>query len=178
MQAHTSDDRPATPSDNRTTSDRTADGEVSESCRKVAPCLQWHGLRFHRARRCHEAHEIWPFNGTLEPICRISAFRTTAVGAGVSEVPRISGVQSGESVVVLVTSLWLWGRRQPLPPRAKKALHCLLAAAWLQATLGVSTLLTYVPVSLASSHQAGAVTLLSVALWLTHELKLLRRIPK
>ncbi|KAL3173655.1 hypothetical protein MRX96_041473 [Rhipicephalus microplus] len=30
----------------------------------------------------------------------------------------------------------------------------------------------------ASSHQAGAVTLLSVALWLTHELKLLRRIPK
>ncbi|EEC10164.1 cytochrome C oxidase assembly protein cox15, putative [Ixodes scapularis] len=32
------------------------------------------------------------------------------------------------------------------------------------ATLGVSTLLTYVPVSLASSHQAGAVTLLSVAL--------------
>ncbi|KAL3173654.1 hypothetical protein MRX96_041472 [Rhipicephalus microplus] len=38
----------------------------------------------------------------------------------------------GESVVVLVTSLWLWGRRQPLPPRAKKALHCLLAAAWLQ----------------------------------------------
>ncbi|KAH8018912.1 hypothetical protein HPB51_013978 [Rhipicephalus microplus] len=46
------------------------------------------------------------------------------------------------------------------------------------ATLGVSTLLTYVPVSLASSHQAGAVTLLSVALWLTHELKLLRRIPK
>lgn len=84
----------------------------------------------------------------------------------------------GESVVVLVTGLWLWGRRQPLPPRARKALHCLLAAAWLQATLGVSTLLTYVPVSLASSHQAGAVTLLSVALWLTHELKLLRRIPK
>lgn len=84
----------------------------------------------------------------------------------------------GESVVVVVTGLWLWGRKQPLPPRAKKALHCLLAAAWLQATLGVSTLLTYVPVSLASSHQAGAVTLLSVALWLAHELKLLRRMPK
>uniref|UniRef100_A0A6B0V9M4 Putative cytochrome c oxidase assembly protein cox15 n=2 Tax=Ixodes ricinus TaxID=34613 RepID=A0A6B0V9M4_IXORI len=84
----------------------------------------------------------------------------------------------GESVVLMVTGLWLWGRKQPLPPRARKALHCLLAAAWLQATLGVSTLLTYVPVSLASSHQAGAVTLLSVALWLAHELKLLRRIPK
>lgn len=84
----------------------------------------------------------------------------------------------GESVVLVVTGLWLWGRKQPLPPRARKALHCLLATAWLQATLGVSTLLTYVPVSLASSHQAGAVTLLSVALWLAHELKLLRRIPK
>lgn len=84
----------------------------------------------------------------------------------------------GESVVLVVTGLWLWGRKQPLPPRARKALHCLLAAAWLQATLGVSTLLTYVPVSLASSHQAGAVTLLSVALWLSHELRLLRRIPK
>uniref|UniRef100_G3MSR7 Uncharacterized protein n=1 Tax=Amblyomma maculatum TaxID=34609 RepID=G3MSR7_AMBMU len=81
----------------------------------------------------------------------------------------------GESVVIVVTGLWLWGQKQPLPPRAKMALHCLLAAAWMQATLGVSTLLTYVPVSLASSHQAGAVTLLSVALWLAHEL---RRLPK
>lgn len=84
----------------------------------------------------------------------------------------------GESVVLVVTGLWLWGRKQPLPHRARTALHCMLAAAWLQATLGVSTLLTFVPVPLASSHQAGAVTLLSVVLWLAHELKLLRRIPK
>ena len=41
--------------------------------------------------------------------------------------------------------------------------------------LGISTLLTFVPVPLAASHQTGAVTLLSVAIWLVHELK---RLPK
>lgn len=40
-----------------------------------------------------------------------------------------------------------------------------------QVTLGVSTLLTYVPVSLGAAHQAGALTLFTVVLGLLHSLR-------
>lgn len=40
-----------------------------------------------------------------------------------------------------------------------------------QVTLGISTLLTYVPVSLGSAHQAGALTLFTVMLMLLHSLR-------
>lgn len=48
----------------------------------------------------------------------------------------------------------------------------------LQVALGISTLLTYVPVSLAATHQSGSLILLSMAVWLSHELKLLKYLPK
>ena len=47
--------------------------------------------------------------------------------------------------------------------------------------LGIATLLFYVPVPLASLHQCGALVTLSSALWLSHELKLmkaLKHVPK
>jgi cytochrome c oxidase assembly protein subunit 15 len=47
-----------------------------------------------------------------------------------------------------------------------------------QASLGIATLLFYVPTPLASSHQAGSLVLLSTALWLSHELKNMKYIPK
>ena len=40
-----------------------------------------------------------------------------------------------------------------------------------QVTLGISTLLMYVPTSLGSAHQAGALTLLSLMILLTHALR-------
>ena len=46
----------------------------------------------------------------------------------------------------------------------------------MQVTLGVLTLLHYAPTSLAASHQAGAVTLLTFALWLMSELR--KKLPK
>jgi cytochrome c oxidase assembly protein subunit 15 len=48
----------------------------------------------------------------------------------------------------------------------------------LQVILGISTLLLYVPVPLAASHQSGSLALLSLAVWLTHELKYVKRLPK
>ncbi|CAJ0927909.1 unnamed protein product [Ranitomeya imitator] len=42
-------------------------------------------------------------------------------------------------------------------------------------TLGISTLLLYVPTSLAATHQSGSLALLSMAIWLMNEL---RRLPK
>ena len=47
----------------------------------------------------------------------------------------------------------------------------MLAAAALQFTLGVSTLLLVVPIPLAAAHQAGAVLLLTAAIVLRHTLR-------
>ena len=41
----------------------------------------------------------------------------------------------------------------------------------LQVTLGISTLLSYVPVSLGTAHQAGALTLLSLMVLLNHTVR-------
>jgi heme a synthase len=44
----------------------------------------------------------------------------------------------------------------------------LMAALWMQMSLGISTLLLHVPVSLATAHQGGAVLLLTATLFLSH----------
>ena len=48
--------------------------------------------------------------------------------------------------------------------------HLLLAALVLQITLGISTLLLVVPVALAAAHQAGAILLLTAALFVSQQL--------
>lgn len=84
----------------------------------------------------------------------------------------------GHSAFAGAAGCWLWSRRLHVPPRAKLAASLLFCAAMLQVTLGISTLLMEVPKPMASIHQAGALGLLSTALWLIHELKLLQRFPK
>ncbi|KAH8309625.1 hypothetical protein KR059_012405 [Drosophila kikkawai] len=86
----------------------------------------------------------------------------------------------GISTVTLTTALWLVTRRMrlQLPKRANWAINAVVAMAWTQATLGVTTLLTYVPVPLATAHQSGSLILLSFALWLSHEVRLLKYLPK
>ncbi|CAB4058952.1 COX15 [Lepeophtheirus salmonis] len=80
----------------------------------------------------------------------------------------------GISTLALITSVALYSRSVPLPPNARKALFALLTMSWMQATLGITTLLHYVPISLAAAHQSGALITLSTALWLSHELKLMK----
>ncbi|XP_005602363.1 heme A synthase COX15 isoform X1 [Equus przewalskii] len=84
---------------------------------------------------------------------------------------RILGITS----VTAVTALYFLSRRIPLPRRTKVAAATLLALAYTQAGLGISTLLMYVPTPLAATHQSGSLALLTVALWLMNEL---RRVPK
>jgi heme a synthase len=71
---------------------------------------------------------------------------------------------------LLVPWFWFRARRLPLRPRARLASHLLLVALAAQIALGISTLLLVVPVPLAAAHQAGALILFSVALWVTSEL--------
>ncbi|EFA78166.1 cytochrome c oxidase assembly protein [Heterostelium album PN500] len=73
-----------------------------------------------------------------------------------------------------LTALAYRGRRG-LSPRARAAANTLAAVGTAQVILGISTLLTFVPTPLAATHQAGSLTLLSVAIWLLHELK---KLPK
>ena len=77
----------------------------------------------------------------------------------------------GLLTLVLVTAYWLRGRKAALPPRAAPATIALLGAALFQVTLGISTLVLRVPVSLAASHQAVALVLLTVAVYLAHSLR-------
>jgi len=74
-------------------------------------------------------------------------------------------------LMLVAPLLWFAVRRAPLAPRPRLAGHALLGALVLQVALGIATLLNGVPLALAALHQAGAVLLLSVALWLTSELR-------
>ena len=71
---------------------------------------------------------------------------------------------------------WFWRRALsgPLNSRQRFACHSLLAVLALQVALGIATLVLAVPVALAAAHQAGAVLLLGVSLWVASELRLPR----
>lgn len=81
----------------------------------------------------------------------------------------------GITSITAITGLYFLSRRVPLPRRTRVAVGTLLALAYTQAGLGISTLLMYVPTPLAATHQSGSLALLSVALWLMNEL---RRLPR
>ena len=84
----------------------------------------------------------------------------------------------GEFVFCLVTGCWLYSRKLPLNTRMRSAVNFMQIAATTQFLLGILTLLNYEQKKLASAHQAGALTLLSSVIWLTHELKIVKFLPK
>lgn len=83
-------------------------------------------------------------------------------------------VQFNHRVIAIATffaivALWFGARRMSLSRAQRIWLHVVCAAAVVQVSLGVSTLLLRVPVSLAALHQAGAMVLLTVLLCLAYE---------
>lgn len=82
----------------------------------------------------------------------------------------------GTTTLTLLTGLWLFSRKVQIPRRAYIAASAVGAMAWVQVLLGITTLLNYVPVPLAASHQSGSLILLSFAIWLSHEMKHIKRI--
>jgi cytochrome c oxidase assembly protein subunit 15 len=79
------------------------------------------------------------------------------------------------TTAALVVAFWFAAAKAPLAARARLAAHALLVAAAVQVTLGIATLVLIVPVPLAAAHQAGAVVLLSAALWAAFEVRQSRR---
>lgn len=84
----------------------------------------------------------------------------------------------GMTTISLITALYVMSKRVNLPRRAYAASTALFLMGLIQVGLGITTLLTYVPVPIAATHQSGSLILLSIAIWLSHELKLLKYIPK
>ena len=71
---------------------------------------------------------------------------------------------------LVIPVFWFKAGRLELPALARTGSHLLLAALVLQITLGISTLLLIVPVALAAAHQAGAIVLLTAALFVSQQL--------
>ena len=75
------------------------------------------------------------------------------------------------SVLVLVGVFWWRAGGAALTRGQRRATLALAVVAVVQVGLGISTLVLVVPIPLAALHQAGAVTLLGVAVWLAHEFR-------
>jgi cytochrome c oxidase assembly protein subunit 15 len=60
-----------------------------------------------------------------------------------------------------------------LTPQVTRGLHVMCGVTVAQVTLGISTLMLYVPVHLAACHQLGSLALLTSGLFLTHSLRYL-----
>lgn len=57
-----------------------------------------------------------------------------------------------------------------LPGRVAKLFRALWVVALLQIALGISTIVTHVNIIVATAHQAGAVTIMAILVWLLHEI--------
>ncbi|XP_057440950.1 cytochrome c oxidase assembly protein COX15-like [Lotus japonicus] len=87
------------------------------------------------------------------------------------------------ATLISVGALWGATRKLDIHPAVRSVIGSIVGMAALQVTLGVSTLLSYVPVSLGTAHQAGALTLLTFMLLLNHtvrkpSLSLLKSLPQ
>lgn len=74
-------------------------------------------------------------------------------------------------LMLAIPSFWLAAQRSSLPAPARRASHALLTMFAVQVALGIGTLVMVVPVPLAAAHQGGALLLLTMALWVNHELR-------
>lgn len=77
----------------------------------------------------------------------------------------------GTSTGAFILATWALARGAGLGGRARLIMNGLAAMSIVQASLGIGTLLYFVPTSLAAAHQSGSLALLSLAVWLMHELK-------
>ncbi|TYK16280.1 cytochrome c oxidase assembly protein COX15 [Cucumis melo var. makuwa] len=85
--------------------------------------------------------------------------------------------------LVSIGTLWWSTRKLEIHPAVRSLIGSTFGMAAVQVTLGVSTLLSYVPVSLGTAHQAGALTLLTLVILLNHTVRrpsmgLLKSLPQ
>lgn len=77
----------------------------------------------------------------------------------------------GYLLCLVIPVYWFAARPHPLSARTRMLFHLLLGMLAVQVTLGITTLIHVVPVSLGAAHQTGALLLLTLALLLNHALR-------
>ncbi|CAM8952986.1 unnamed protein product [Rhodiola kirilowii] len=75
------------------------------------------------------------------------------------------------ATLLSIGGMWLASKKLDLNPAVQSLLGATMSMAVIQVTLGISTLLSYVPVSLGSAHQAGALTLMTLMIVLNHTVR-------
>ena len=74
-----------------------------------------------------------------------------------------------EGTCIAFLAFWLFARRQAIPDSLALALKWMGIVVIIQVTLGISTLVMVIPISLAAMHQSGAVVLLGCSIWVLKE---------
>lgn len=74
-------------------------------------------------------------------------------------------------LILYMPFLWYRAQKFSLSPRTRMAFHIMLVLFILQITLGITTLIYEVPVSLGAAHQGGALLVLTSVLYAMHELR-------
>ena len=75
------------------------------------------------------------------------------------------------STFLVIIGFWVKARKADLPARSRPAVNALLHTAIFQVALGISTLLMSVPIFLGALHQAVAMLLFTVSLYILHSLR-------
>src|SRR3954454_23111015 len=96
-----------------------------------------------------------------------AALNFVATHAAVQSTHRWLAIATGS----VVLALWWRATRADLSQRGHLVGHAVGAMMVLQITLGIATLLSVVAIPLAAAHQAGALTLIALLVWLRHEVK-------
>ncbi|MCF6224685.1 MAG: COX15/CtaA family protein [Xanthomonadales bacterium] len=73
--------------------------------------------------------------------------------------------------LLIISAFWLYARNRGMPPRARPALHLLMLAVLVQFSLGIATLLMFVPTTLGVLHQGMAMVLFTIAIYYNHALR-------
>jgi len=108
-------------------------------------------------------HWIPPEIGTLTPWW-LNAFENTAA---VQLIHRVLALGSAAVVLALVGRVHM----ARLPGQARRVASLLGVMILAQVALGIATLLTVVWIPVAAAHQAGAILVVTLLVWLLHELR-------
>ena len=88
---------------------------------------------------------------------------------------RVLGMSTAAAALSLIAvGLTPAGRAALITPQTRNGLYAMGAASIGQATLGITTLLHYVPLSLAAAHQIGSIVVFTSGIYLAHSLRYAR----
>jgi cytochrome c oxidase assembly protein subunit 15 len=116
---------------------------------------------------------MWVATRRLPVEPRIHLLLNATLGMATLQVSYIGNLKTMKNLFGYIMSAWPFHKQaQDFFFPVNQLWNVPAVNAWnVQVTLGISTLLTYVPASLGAAHQAGALTLFTIVLALMHSLR-------